>query len=305
MATARSAAPRTSGAEAPPAAPRGRLVKPPSAVVPTGRAATVLPPGAACASGVRAAPDGAIGAANGKDDSYEDDELPKLEPEAGSVGAGDGAGAAPAANGGVKAGTSPGSTGGGTGAGGSATSTLPMRAEAPPSSRRPPPRVVPVASRAFTTSRDDEASGAAASSASRIWLRTGTAGCVACAARLATVPVLVRTPGTPSSGPLPRARDAGALDACASSHAGVGAEGAAGGVAEAAMGSRDTSGWSRSSAVIGAGRSGRGTGALEATAPRISDMAPKSARPAEAWADPPDTSAWATPAPAPTLGIPT
>ena len=120
-----------------------------------------------------------------------------------------------------------------------------------------------------------------------------------------SLPVTVRTPGTPSSGPLTRARDAGAFDACASSHAGVGAEGAAGGVAEAAMGSRDTSGWSRSSAVIGAGRSGRGTGALEATAPRISDIAPKSARPAEACADPPETSAWATPAPAPTLGIPT
>ena len=104
------------------------------------------------------------------------------------TGAGAGAGAATAAGGGRETiGAAIESTGGGIGAGGSATSTLPIRAEAPPSSSRPPPRVVPAASRALTTSRDEAASGAAASSASSIWFRTGTAGCVAEASRLATV----------------------------------------------------------------------------------------------------------------------
>jgi hypothetical protein len=57
--------------------------------------------------------------------------------------------------------------------------------------------------------------------------------------------------------------------------------------------------------VIGAGSSGTGTGDLDATAPRIIDIIPKSATPAVARADAPDTSACATPTPAPTLGIPT
>src|SRR2546428_68381 len=271
MATARSAAPRTSGAEAPPGAPRGRLVKPPSAVVPTGRAATVLPPGAACASGVRAAPDGAIGAANGKDDSYEDDELPKLEPEAGSVGAGDRAGAGRGVPGGRSRGrggaaasfpalsTSAGPARAGTGSACPATVTEPIVNEAVPG--------LPIAWRAVHIRFDSTTSGAPLEPPRTRRPRVTVDEVTPPSAEAwLSLPVTVRTPGTPSSGPLTRARDAGALDACASSHAGVGAEGAAGGVAEAAMGSRDTSGWSRSSAVIGVGRSGRGTGALEAAA---------------------------------------
>ena len=46
---------------------------------------------------------------------------------------------------------------------------------------------MPVASRALTTRREPEASGAAASSVSSSWLRTGTAGWVACPTRPATV----------------------------------------------------------------------------------------------------------------------
>jgi hypothetical protein len=72
-----------------------------------------------------------------------------------------------------------------------------------------------------------------------------------------------------------------------------------------AIGLRSTSGWSRLSAVIGPGSSGSGTGDFPVTAPRIIDIMPKSATPAVARAVPPDTSAWATPIPAPTLGIPT